>query len=122
MWNGCEIGDEINLDNLTNEMLRWFELICTNCQPNKSWWDVKNNRPEIGGLFAKIELDDDKWILENSGVYDYGKPYFVKSPKKYMFKFKGVDWNEETLKVEISKQYKEFLVKTKLNDIEKDFE
>ena len=115
-------GDEINLDNLTHEMLEWLELVYKNCKPNKSWWDIENNRPDIGGPFAKIELDDDKWILENAGVYDYGKPYFVRSPKKYMFKFKGVDWNEETLKAEISKQYKEFLVKTKLNDIEKDFE
>lgn len=115
-------GTEINLDNLTLEMLRWLELVYKNCQPNEGWWDIENNRPDIGGLFAKIELKDNKWILENAGVYDYGRPYFVRSPKKYMFKFKGIDWNVKTLKVEISRQYKEFLVKKAINDVEKDFE
>ena len=117
------IGDEINLDGLMDETLDWFEQIQTKCRPRAggSWWNHLENRPDIGGIFVIANLQNNEWRLENAGVYDYGKPKYIISPKKYLFNFKGVDWTENTLKTEIVKQYKEFKLKTKIIAIKEDF-
>ena len=116
------IGEEISLENLIGEAIEWLEQIRKNCVEHGRWWDCVKNRPEVDGIYVKLIYNNKTWVLEDSGVYDYGKPCYVKKSNKYLFKFKGVNWLESDLETETERQYKEFLVYAKKYELEKDFE
>ena len=118
------IDDEINLKGAIEEALSWLEETRKKCQPGASWWDAKLDRPEIGGIFIKLEYDFEQlcWVLDDSGVYDVGHACFTKSKHKYTLRFKGIKWSDDELTKEVTRQYKEFLVYAKKYELEKDFE
>lgn len=118
------IDAEITLNGVIEEVISWLEETRRKCQPGGSWWDAIHSRPEIGGLYVKIEYDCKKmcWVLDDSGVYDIGHACFSKSKHKYTFRFKGIEWIDGELKKEVTRQYKEFLVYAKKYELEKDFE
>ena len=66
------IDDEITLNGIIEEVISWLEETRRKCRPGGSWWDAIHNRPEIGGIYVKIEYDCNKlcWVLDDSGVYD----------------------------------------------------
>lgn len=116
------IGDEISLEYLKGEINEWLEVAREKCVVNGQWWDCVNNRPDVDGLFVKLIYKNGKWVLLDSGVYDYGKPCYTRNPNKYTFKFKGIKWLDSDLEKEAERQYKEFLVYAKKYELEKDFE
>ena len=118
----CDIGDEISLDCIKGESFEWLDYIRRNCIENGMWWDSEKHRPDVGGIYVTVIYRTGKWVLLDSGVYDYGKRYYVKNRSKYLFKFKGINWIESDLKKEVERQYKEFLVHAKKYELEKDFE
>ena len=118
----CAIGDEITLDYLKDESFEWLDNIRRNCVENGAWWDDEKHRPDIGGIYVKVIYKTGKWVLLNSGVYDYGKSCYVKNCNRYLFKFKDINWIESDLEKEVERQYKEFLVYAKKYELEKDFE
>lgn len=116
------IGAEITLDGLIEEALEWLDEMKSRCKPNKGWWDFKNNRPEIAGIYIKIECIDGHWYLMDSGVYDVGKCCYTKAKNRYSFKFKGTNWTNDELKTEVTKQYKQFVEMDKQRKLTEDFE
>lgn len=116
------LGEEISVDYLKSESIEWLEHIRRNCVENGKWWDSEKHRPEIGGIYVKLIYQSGKWVLLDSGVYDYGKPCYVKNRNKYLFKFMGIKWLDSDLEKEAERQYKEFLVYAKKYELEKDFE
>ena len=52
--------------------------------------------------------------------YDYPNSCVSKGYIRY--KFKGFDWTEKTLMIEIEKLYKINFIKNKIEDLEKDFQ
>lgn len=118
----CDIGEEISLEKVKDIANEWLGDIRNNCFENGRWWDIEKHRPEVDGIFVKVIYQKGKWVLLDSGVYDYGKPCYVKNRHRYMFKFKGYNWIESDLEKEAERQYKEFLVYAKKHELEKDFE
>lgn len=118
------INDEITLQGVIDEVISWLEETRRKCNPDGGWWDKKLNRPEIGGLFLKVEYDCERlcWVLDDSGVYDIGHACYTKLKHKYTFRFKGIEWSDEELAKEVTRQYKEFLVYAKKYELERDFE
>ena len=118
------IDAEITLNGVIEEVISWLEETRRKCQPGGSWWDATHNRPEIGGIYVKVEYDCKRlcWVLDDSGVYDAGHACYSKSKHKYTFRFKGIEWIDGELKKEVTRQYKEFLVYAKKYELEKDFE
>lgn len=118
------VDDEITLTGAIEEVLSWLEETRKKCQPGGGWWDNEQNKPEIGGLFLKIEYNFEKlcWVLDDSGVYDIGHACYTKSKHKYILRFKGIEWSDGELTKEVTRQYKEFLVYAKKYELEKDFE
>lgn len=118
----CAIGEEMSLDNIIAESFEWLDNLRRNCVENGRWWDSEKHRPDVDGIYVKLIYQKGKWVLLDSGVYDYGKPCYVKNRNKYLFKFKGYNWIESDLEKEAERQYKEFLVYAKKYELEKDFE
>ena len=116
------IGAEITLDGLIEEAFEWFDEIKSRCKPHKGWWDSKNNRPVIAGIYVKIECIDGHWYLLDSGVYDIGKCCYTKAKNRYSFKFIGTNWTSDELKTEVTKQYKQFVELDKQRKLTEDFE
>ena len=118
------VDDEITLKDAIDEVISWLEETRRTCQPGGSWWNITKNKPDIGGLFLKVEYDFEKlcWVLDDSGVYDIGHACYTKSKHKYTFRFKGIKWSDDELAKEVTRQYKEFLVYTKKFELEKDFD
>lgn len=71
------------------------------------------------GVFA--DINKDFTYCDNTGMLqtDCRNSCISKGYKRY--KFKGFDWTEETLMLEIEKIYKTNFTKIKIEDIEKDF-
>lgn len=117
------VDDEITLELAIEEVLLWLAETRRKCQPGGCWWDAIHNRPEIGGLFLKIEYNFEKlcWVIDDSGVYDIGHACYTKSKHKYTLRFKGIEWSDNELTKEVTRQYKEFLVYAKKYELEKDF-
>ena len=61
------------------------------------------------------------WLLDDAGVYSSNKHYGSRKKTNHTFLIKGIDWTEETMKQEMARQYKEFLVKSKMVKLEGDF-
>lgn len=116
------IGAEITLDGLIDEAFEWLNDMKTRCKPGGGWWDSKNNRPDIAGIYIKIECIDGHWCLKDSGVYDFGKCCYTRAKNRYSFKFKGTNWTGEELKTEVIRQYKQFVEMDKHRKLTEDFE
>lgn len=71
------------------------------------------------GVFA--DINKNFTFCDNTGMLqtDCSNSCISKGYKRY--KFKGFDWTEETLMLEIEKFYKVNFTKIKIEDIEKDF-
>ena len=118
-----DIGDILTFKKFIDEMLQWLDELREMSVPNKPWFDMKTNKPRMVGLFLKVEkFHDGNWRLINSGVYEKYKKINTKSKyTTHTFKFPGIDWTDEELTAEVSRQYKEFCIKNKLNELEQDF-
>lgn len=116
--------DEVNLKDTIKDSLYWLEETRRKCTPGGAWWDKSKNKPEIGGIFLKFEYDCEKscWVLDNSGVYDIGHTRYSKSKHSYTLRFKGIEWSDNELIKEVTRQYKDFLVYAKKYELEKDFD
>lgn len=115
------IGEIVTLDRFKEEMCEWLQLTREKCGPGGSWWNFKYNEPDVKGLYFKIEFKFNKWILEDCGAYSRNEHYHSRAKNKYTFIFKGIDWTNKTLNDEVARQFKEFKVKAKIIDLEKDF-
>lgn len=75
------------------------------------------------GSFLKMFYDHrvHDWLLDDAGVYSSNKRYGSRKKTNHTFLIKGIDWTEETMKQEMTRQYKEFLVKSKMVKLEGDF-
>lgn len=117
------LNEIITLKAFIAEMLQWLNELREMSVPNKPWFDMKTNKPKMVGLFLKAEkYCDGTWHLINSGVYEKYDKINTKAKNTHTFKFPGIDWTDEELTAEVSRQYKEFCIKSKLEDLEKDFE
>lgn len=117
-----DIDDILYLKGFINEMLEWLNDIREQCVPDKPWFDMNTNKPKIVGLFLKVEkFPDGTWRMINSGVYEKYEKINTKAKDTYTFKFPGIDWTDDKLTAEVSRQYKDFLIKNKLNELEQDF-
>ena len=116
--------DAVNLKDTIKESLYWLEETRRKCTLGGAWWDKSKNKPEIGGIFLKFQYDCEKlcWVLDNSGVYDIGHTRYSKSKHSYTLRFKGIEWSDNELIKEVTRQYKDFLVYAKKYELEKDFE
>lgn len=72
------------------------------------------------GVFADINKNFTR--CDNTGMLqtDHNNSGISKGYKRY--KFKGFDWTEETLMLEIEKVYKVAFVKNKVEELKKDFQ
>lgn len=118
------INDFVTLEGFQEEMLNWLKDVQEKCVPTGCWWDRQKNKPCIAGFFFKIVYDPGvhDWWLSDAGVYSSNQRYGSRKKTHYTFLIKGIDWTEETLKQETARQYKEFLMKSKLVKLEGDFE
>lgn len=118
------IGDFVTLEGFQQEMLIWLEEVKKRCVPGGGWWDIQKNKPEIAGFYFKMFYDPrvHDWLLYDAGVYSSNKRYCSSKKTNHTFLIKGIDWTEETMKQEMARQYKEFLVKSKMVKLEGDFE
>lgn len=118
------IGQIVTLSDLIEEIISWFEITKQKQEEQGIWKDVI-------GYFCKIQFTKynkllkikNKWTLLNSGVYSAKQHFYTKqsTQNQYTFIFKGTDWNPEELEKEVTRQYKNFIVKAKLVDIKNDF-
>lgn len=117
------IGEIVTLENIQDEMSEWLQSIREKCGPGGSWWDRERHEPLVKGLVLKIEFSKkfDNWVLQESGVYARNEHYYSRAKNKHTFLFKGIDWTKKSLNAEIARQFKEFQVKAKITDLEKDF-
>ena len=118
------IGDFVTLKGFQEEMLNWLKDVKEKCNPNGCWWDRQHNKPWIVGFYFKMFYDPmvHDWLLSDAGVYTSKQHYGSRKKTNYTFRIKGIDWTEETLKLETARQYKEFQMKSKLVKLEGDFE
>lgn len=118
-----QIGEFVTLEKLQEEISGWLPLIRERCGYGGSWWDCNRNEPSAKGLFLKIEFSKkfEYWVLQDSGVYSRNEHFHSRAKNKYTFIFKGIDWTNKTLNDEVARQFKEFKVKAKIIDLEKDF-
>lgn len=118
------LGDFVTLEGFQEEMLYWLEGVKEKCNPDGCWWDRQKNKPDIAGFFFKMIYDPmvHDWWLSDAGVYSSNQHYCSHKKTNYTFIIKGIDWTEETMKLETARQYKEFQVKSKLLKLEGDFE
>lgn len=118
------LGDFVTLEGFKEEMLNWLKDVQEKCVPGGSWWDAQKNKPTIVGFFFKMFYDHrvHDWLLYDAGVYTSNKRYCSSKKTNHTFLIKGIDWTEETMKQEMARQYKEFLVKSKMVKLEGDFE
>ena len=117
------IGDFVTLEGFQQEMLNWLKDVKEKCVPGGGWWDKQKNKPTIVGFFFKMFYDPrvHDWLLDDAGVYSSNKRYCSRKKTNHTFLIKGIDWTEETMKQEMARQYKEFLVKSKMVKLEGDF-
>ena len=117
------IGQIVTLSDLIEEIDDW--MLLTKQKQNQGMW------PDVIGYFCKIQFTKynkllktkNKWTLLNSGVYSAKQHFYTKpsTQNQYTFILKGTDWTHEELKKEVTRQYKNFIVKAKLVDIKNDF-
>ena len=115
------LDDVITLDDLIDETLDWFAQIKMKCKPTGPWWNFRDNVPDVGGIYIVAKLKNNEWLLDTAGVYDCGKPKHIRTAKKYLFLFKGINWDENNLRNEVIKQYKDFRQNAKIISLNVDF-
>lgn len=105
--------DEFLKRNIANRMMCYVHTFCEH-------WKDKPAAKYKQGVFADINKDFTR--CDNTGMLqtDHSNSCVSKGYKRY--KFKGFDWTEETLMVELEKLYKLSLVKNKIEDLKKDFQ
>lgn len=117
------IGQVVTLKELILEIVDWM-VTCKRKQKEGIWNDVV-------GCFCKVRFTKynkihgvrNKWTLLNSGVYK-AKQHFYTRPStqdQYTFIFKCTDCTYTELEKEVTRQYKNFIVKAKRLNIENDF-
>lgn len=118
------LGDFVTLEGFQEEMLGWLKSVKERCVPGGIWWDAQKKKPTIAGFYFKMIYDPREydWWLDNAGVYSSIQHYGSRKKTNHTFLIKGIDWTEETMKLETARQYKEFQVKSKLLKLEGDFE
>lgn len=72
------------------------------------------------GVFADINKNFTN--CDNTGMIQYDYPNSYVSKDYIRYKFKGFDWTEEKLMIEIEKLYKINFIKNKIEYLEKDFQ
>lgn len=105
--------DEEVKRSIATRMMCYVNTFCT-------YWKNKPAAKYKKGVFADINKDFTR--CDNTGMLqtDHSNSCVSKGYKRY--KFKGFDWTEETLMIELEKLYKLSLVKNKIEDLKKDFQ
>lgn len=118
------VGQVISLSDLIEEIFDWLETTKQKQEEQGIWKDIV-------GCFCKIKFTKynkllktkNKWTLLDSGVYSAKQHFYTKpsTQNQYTFILKGTVWTREEIEKEMTRQYKNFIVKAKLVDIKNDF-
>lgn len=105
--------DEFVKRNIAQRMMNYVHTFC------EHWKDRPAAKYKLG-VFADINKNftrcDNTGMLQSDGTNSSVSKGYTR------YKFKGFDWTEETLMLELEKLYKENLVKIKIEDLKKDFQ
>ncbi|MBR4316658.1 MAG: hypothetical protein IKP65_06835 [Alphaproteobacteria bacterium] len=106
------MDDDVKRD-IAKRMMCYVNTFC-------SYWKNKPAAKYKCGVFA--DINKNFTCCDNTGMLqtDHTNSCVTKGFKRY--KFKGFDWTEESLMIEIEKFYKLSLVKNKIEDLKKDFQ
>ena len=106
------MDEEVKRD-VAKRMMCYVHTFC-------KYWKNKPEEKYKKGVFA--DINENFTRCDNTGMSQTDNPNsgVTKGYKRY--KFKGFDWTEETLMIEIEKFYKLSLVKNKIEDLKKDFQ
>ena len=105
--------DEFVKRNIAQRMMCYVHTFCEH-------WKDKPFAKYKCGVFADINKDFTR--CDNTGMLQSDCTNSSVSKGYTRYKFKGFDWNEESLMNELEKLYKENLVKIKIEDLKKDFQ
>ena len=106
------MNEDVKRD-IAKRMMCYVNTFCT-------YWKHKPAAKYKSGVFADINKDFTR--CDNTGMLQSDCSNSSVSKGYTRYKFKGFDWNEESLMFELEKLYKEILVKIKIEDLKKDFE